>query len=237
MIILAIICLIAATALFLGAPKTLLLPCRATAAALLLAAVLLNYFSSYRIQAADATEVELGQAVQDAGFLVPMARLSAKLGGHGKIVILGPADAARLSQCQARFPSHEFVWTGDSGNSLTFKLKEATLNQAVKAGAAAIVCFGVAPDQAEELFFQDDEARCHLPILILGGSRGLAPLITRGGIYAAAIPKEGLIQDGKDHSPEVLFAAHYEWLEAGKAIAMPIPPPEPPASAGPRNEE
>ena len=78
------------------------------------------------------------------------------------------------------------------------------MSQAVKTGAASIVGFGAAIDQAEELFFKDDEARFHLPILILGWRPS---------------PKQGLIQDGKDLLPEALFSAHYDWIESAAAPA------------------
>ncbi|MEN9362664.1 MAG: hypothetical protein RL095_4199 [Verrucomicrobiota bacterium] len=216
MFILSIILLLVAAFLFFAAPKSMRGACRFAGVALLLVSALLNFFTGHRAQLEDVKAVDLGQAVQDAGFHVPITRLSARLGAKGKIAILGPVDHERLGQIRKEFPDHEFTWTGGSASLGERSVTEQSLKQAIGSGAAAVICIGVAPEQAEALFYKEDESALYpVPILVMGSGLGLAPLVARGGLYAVVAAKPGMIVGGGGTDKETLFAAHFDWIEGG----------------------
>ncbi len=176
----------------------------------------------------------LRQAVEASYWRISMTKLSAKIHGSGKIVVLVRAavdadpvghsnskvDVETMTQgLQAALPSsHQLSVLNIQGMYLTTK----DLDRALSAGAAAIVVMAPCERNGQEIFMVDEEPRSKIPILLMGGDQAWLPLIKAGALYAMVLPKapgDPLKLSAKS-SPEELFDGHYEFVDSTSGLSF-----------------
>ena len=188
----------------------------------------------------------LRQAVEASYWRISMTKLSAKIHGSGKIVVLVRAavdadplghskvNAETMTQgLQAALPrSHQLSVLNTQGMYLTAK----DLDRALSSGAAAIVVMAPCERNGQEIFLADEEPRSKIPILLMGGDPAWLPLIKAGALYAMILPKapgDPLKLSAKS-SPEELFDGHYEFVDStsGQSFSSQRHGGEPRSSSG-----
>ena len=174
----------------------------------------------------------LRQAVEASYWRISMTKLSAKIHGSGKIVVLvraavdaDPAghskvDVETMTQgLQAALRrSHQLSVLNIQGMYLTTK----DLDRALSAGAAAIVVMAPCERNGQEIFLADEEPRSKIPILLMGGDPAWLPLIKAGALYAMVLPKApgDLLKLSAKSSPEELFDGHYEFVDSTSGLSF-----------------
>ena len=154
---------------------------------------------------------------------IPLAHLSKKIGGLGKITVLvnrssidgstSQSSAERVAAWQERWPQHSFILVASLPNEWS-----ATLARLAKeSGLAAVVLLEAPPHEA----FADPSLPTLPPLLCLDidTTEELLPLIRSGKIFAGLRKRSRTFQVDPQDSPQELFDKKFALVDQQMAEA------------------
>ena len=158
---------------------------------------------------------------------IPLAHLSKKIGGSGKIAVLvnrcfidgstSQSSAERVAAWQVSWPQHRFIVVASLPNEWS-----ATLARLAKeSGLAAIVLLEAPPSEAIAVTFLDPSLPVLPPLLCLDTdtTEELLPLIRSGKIFAGLRHRSRAFQADPKASPQELFDKNFALVDQKMAEA------------------
>ena len=158
---------------------------------------------------------------------IPLAHLSKKIGGSGKIAVLvnrssidgttSQSSAERVAAWQERWPQHSFILVASLPNEWSATLARL----ANESGLAAIVLLESPPSEALAVTFLDPSLPVLPPLLCLNRdtTEELLPLIRSGKIFAGLRNRSRAFQADPKASPQELFDKNFALVDQQMAEA------------------